>query len=95
MMSRSGKRGTTLAGVSTFVGTGGLDSSLIFLSSPVDKYNFSPEINIYDDKVMIASWKEKLGIIIESEEIADAMKKIYELAWSEAKRLDSNNKTQF
>src|SRR3989344_5510052 len=57
---------------------------------PADKYYFSPEINIYDDKVMIASWREKLGIIIESHEIADAMKKIYELAWAEAKRLDGN-----
>jgi len=55
---------------------------------PADVFNFSPEINIYDDKVMIASWREKLGIIIESAEIADAMKKIYELAWNEAKRLD-------
>jgi sugar-specific transcriptional regulator TrmB len=55
---------------------------------PADKYNFSPEINIYDNKIMIASWREKLGIIIESAEIADAMKKIYELAWAEAKRLD-------
>ena len=55
---------------------------------PKDKYYFSPEINIYDNKVMIASWREKLGIIIESAEIADAMKKIYELAWAEAKRLD-------
>ena len=55
---------------------------------PADKYYFSPEINIYDNKVMIASWREKLGIIIESAEIADAMKKIYELAWAEAKRLD-------
>jgi len=55
---------------------------------PADKYYFSPEINIYDNKVMIASWREKLGIIIESEEIADAMKKIYELSWAEAKRLD-------
>lgn len=58
---------------------------------PADKFNFSPEINIYDDKVMIASWKEKLGIIIESHEIADAMKKIYELAWAEAKRLDKES----
>lgn len=48
---------------------------------PNQKYSFHPEINIYDDKVMIASWREKLGIIIESQEIADAMKKIYELAW--------------
>lgn len=55
---------------------------------PADKYYFSPEINIYDDKIMIASWKEKLGIVIQSVEIADAMKKIYELAWQEAKRLD-------
>lgn len=55
---------------------------------PADKFYFSPEINIYDNKVMIASWREKLGIIIESSEIADAMKKIYELAWAEAKRLD-------
>ena len=55
---------------------------------PKDKYYFSPEINIYDNKVMIASLREKLGIIIESAEIADAMKKIYELAWAEAKRLN-------
>ena len=47
---------------------------------PADKFNFSPEINIYDNKVMIADWREKLGIIIESQEIADAMKKTYELA---------------
>jgi sugar-specific transcriptional regulator TrmB len=59
---------------------------------PADKYYFHPEINIYDNKVMIASWREKLGIIIESEEIADAMKKVYELAWAEAKRLDSEIK---
>jgi|SRR3989339_496425 len=55
---------------------------------PEGQFSFIPEINIYDNKVMIASWKEKLGIIIESAEIADAMKKIYELAWAEAKRLD-------
>jgi HTH-type transcriptional regulator, sugar sensing transcriptional regulator len=55
---------------------------------PKTAFDFSPEINIYDNKIMIASWKEKLGIIIESNEIADAMKKIYELAWAEAKRLE-------
>jgi len=55
---------------------------------PKDSFYFSPEINIYDNKIMIASWREKLGIIIESHEIADAMKKIYELAWAEAKRLE-------
>lgn len=55
---------------------------------PADKYYFSPEINIYDNKVMIASWREKLGIIIESAEIADAMKKIYSLAWAGANGLE-------
>ncbi len=55
---------------------------------PADKYYFSPEINIYNNKVMIASWREKLGIIIESEEIADAMKKIYELAWARSKEIE-------
>jgi len=63
-----------------------------FALIPPDKYYFSPEINIYDNKVMIASWREKLGIIIESAEIADAMKKIYELAWAEAQRLDEKEK---
>ena len=56
---------------------------------PADKYYFSPEINIYDNKVMIASWREQLGIIIESAEIADAMKKMFELGWNEAKRLNT------
>ena len=56
---------------------------------PKEQYDFHPEINVYDDKVMIASLREKLGIIIQSKEIADAMKVIFELAWAEAKRLDS------
>ena len=59
---------------------------------PSEKYGFHPEINIYDNKIMIASWREKLGIIIESAEIADAMKKIFELAWAEAKKLDGESK---
>jgi sugar-specific transcriptional regulator TrmB len=55
---------------------------------PADKYYFSPEINIYENKIMIASWREKLGIIIESNEIADALKKIHELAWLGSKTLN-------
>lgn len=57
---------------------------------PAEKFTFTPEINIYDHKIMIASWREKLGIIIESEEIAEAMKQVFELSWSEAKRLSEN-----
>jgi HTH-type transcriptional regulator, sugar sensing transcriptional regulator len=55
------------------------------------KYSLSPEIDIYDNKVMIASWREKLGIIIESAEIADAMKKIFELAWIGAKQVEEKD----
>ena len=56
---------------------------------PTNRFTISPDIEVYDNKVMIASWREKLGIIIESKEIADAMKQIFGLAWEEAKRLDS------
>lgn len=62
----------------------GRDSRLI----PEKKYNFTPEIQIYDKKIIITSWKEKLGILIESEEIYQAMGVAFELAWKEATRLD-------
>lgn len=56
---------------------------------PPDEYYFVPEINIYDDKLLIISFKEKMGIVIESEEIANTMKKIFRLSWREAERLDA------
>lgn len=59
---------------------------------PENDYDLKPEINVYDNKVMIASWNEKLGIIIESQEIANAMKQLFELAWKEAKREDISQK---
>ena len=59
---------------------------------PKELFGISPEIDIYDNKVMIASWREKLGIIIESAEIADAMKKIFELAWIGAKHVEKDGK---
>lgn len=52
---------------------------------PRDKFYFSVDTNIYDNKIMIVSWREKFAVIIESEEIADAQKKTYELAWEGAK----------
>jgi sugar-specific transcriptional regulator TrmB len=60
---------------------------------PKEMFDISPDIEIYDNKVMIASWREKLGIIIESAEVAHAMKKIFELAFTEAKRLDKESAT--
>jgi len=52
---------------------------------PSGLYDFSPEINIYDDKVLYASWNEKMAIIIKSQEIADFHRKMYELCWKAAK----------
>ena len=60
------------------------DSRLI----PRKQYNFDPEIQFYDNKLVITSWKEKLGIIIESQEIYHAMVVAFDLAWKEATRLD-------
>ncbi|MDP2642487.1 MAG: helix-turn-helix domain-containing protein [Candidatus Peregrinibacteria bacterium] len=56
---------------------------------PKEQYEFSPEINIYDDKVLIASWKEKMAIIINSKEIADFHKKMYQLSWNLLKKTQS------
>ena len=49
-------------------------------------FDIRPEIQMYDNKVNIVSWKEKLGIIIESQEIADAMKAIFGLCFEAARR---------
>lgn len=64
------------------------DSRLV----PSDKYSFTPEIQFYNNKVAITSLKEKLGIIIESQEIYEAMVVAFELAWKEATRLDKRKK---
>jgi sugar-specific transcriptional regulator TrmB len=52
---------------------------------PVSQFHWTPEIQIYNNKINIASWKEKLGIIIESEEIAEAMRAIFDMAFESAK----------
>ncbi len=49
---------------------------------PKKELTFTPEMNIYNDKIMIASWKEKIAIIIESKEFADQQRVVYELLWS-------------
>lgn len=55
---------------------------------PRDKFYFTTETNIYNNKVLIMSWKEKFAVLIESKEIADAQKKVFELAWLGAKSLN-------
>lgn len=48
---------------------------------PDDQMTFSPEVNIYNNKILVASWKEKMAVIIESKELADLQKLIYNLLW--------------
>lgn len=59
---------------------------------PSEKYNFEPEIQIYDNKINIVSWSENVALIIESQEIYKALSVAFELAWKEAKRCDSRKK---
>ena len=52
-----------------------------------DKFPFSNEINIFKDKVMIASYKDLMGVIIESREVANTQRAFFELAWLGAKQV--------
>lgn len=42
---------------------------------------FSPEVKIYNNKMLIASWREKVAVIIESKEFADLQKIVFKLLW--------------
>lgn len=48
---------------------------------PQENMTFSPEINIYNNKMLVASWKEKMAIIIESKELADLQKLTFNMLW--------------
>jgi len=49
---------------------------------PEKDYAFSSEINIYNNKVAFMAVREKFAIIIESKEIADGFKKMFDVAWN-------------
>ena len=48
---------------------------------PDENMTFSPEVNIYNNKVLIASWKEKMAVITESKEHVDLQKLVFDLVW--------------
>lgn len=48
-------------------------------------YNIFPEISIYNNKIVFMSAEEKSGLVIESQELADALKKAFDLSWQEAR----------
>ncbi len=53
-----------------------------------ENVTFSPEVNVYDNKMLVASWKEKMAVIIESKELADLQKVIFESLWQTLPSLD-------
>lgn len=58
---------------------------------PKKKFYFTTEINIYNNKILIVSWKEKFAVIVESEEIVNAQRRIFDLAWLGAQQLQVKN----
>lgn len=53
---------------------------------PQDRFSFSSDIIVYGSKVAIASLRGRLvGVIIESREMADTIRAVFELAWEGAK----------
>ena len=59
---------------------------------PDKEMTFSPEINLYNNKMLIASWKEKMAIIIESKELVDLQKLTFNLLWNSLKNSNSRIK---
>lgn len=55
---------------------------------PSDKFDFTLERYIYNDKVAYMSFRDRFGVIIESKDIAKSEKYIYELAWQAAGKYD-------
>ena len=51
-----------------------------------EKFPFSNQIVIFRNKMFIASYRDLLGVIIESTEIAKTQRAIFELAWIGAER---------
>ena len=52
-----------------------------------DKYSFTSNLSIYENKVILISPQDEYAVIIENEDIAQTMKELFNLAWEEAKRI--------
>ena len=53
---------------------------------PAGRFAVKPEIQVYNNKVNIVSWPDRLGLIIESQDIADALRSIFELSFESAEK---------
>lgn len=55
---------------------------------PTEAMDIKPEVYVYDDKVAFYSLKESYGVLIQSKDIAEAIAKLYDLAWDRAGEWD-------
>ena len=63
---------------------------------PATEFSFTNEINIYDDKVAITSFKDipLIGMIIESLEVANTQRDIFKMAWEFSAQFMLRRKTR-
>jgi sugar-specific transcriptional regulator TrmB len=55
---------------------------------PIDKFNFTGELSIYGDRVAaLAFRKHEIAVVIQSQDIADTMRALFELAWTAADQI--------
>lgn len=57
---------------------------------PLEKFPFENEINIYNDKISIISLKDKIGVIIQNQNIADTQRAIFNLGFEYAKLFEKD-----
>lgn len=61
---------------------------------PKEHFPFLNEIDIAGDWVAVISYREMMGLIIESKDFAQTLKAIFELAWLGAERLSTNHEVR-
>ncbi len=53
---------------------------------PAKKFKFKNEINVFGNKIMIASYRDQMAVIIESTDTAETNRAFFELAWEGAEK---------
>ncbi|MEK9160379.1 MAG: helix-turn-helix domain-containing protein [Patescibacteria group bacterium] len=61
---------------------------------PQDKYPFKNEINIYNDKTSIISLTDRVGVIIQNQDMADSQRALFNLGFEYAKSFEKDLLTQ-
>ncbi len=49
---------------------------------PESDFAIRPEVQVYDNKINLVSWEDRIGILIESAELAEGLKNIFDLCFA-------------